>query len=126
MSTDHRQAPCSSPVLPDETNEVCAARQPEVVGAEGHRARFLRGQRPVVERGKPSPQHVVESEQEVQLRLYDVLGRRLATLYDGPLPAQESRAMPLRPDDLGLSSGAYFLRLVGEDGTRTRRLTMVR
>ena len=68
----------------------------------------------------------VKTEQEVQLRLYDVLGRRLATLYDGPLPAQESRAMPLRPDDLGLSSGAYFLRLVGEERTRTRRLTVVR
>ena len=68
----------------------------------------------------------VKTEQEVQLRLYDVLGRRLATLYDGPLPAQESHAMTLRPDDLGLSSGAYFLRLVGEEGTRTRRLTVVR
>jgi hypothetical protein len=68
----------------------------------------------------------VKTEQEVQLRLYDVLGRRLATLYDGPLPAQESRTMTLRTDELGLSSGAYFLRLVGEDGTRTRRLTVVR
>ena len=68
----------------------------------------------------------VQTEQEVQLRLYDVLGRRLATLYDGPLPAQESRTITLRPDDLGLSSGAYFLRLVGEEGTRTRRLTVVR
>jgi hypothetical protein len=68
----------------------------------------------------------VQTEQEVQLRLYDVLGRRLATLYDGSLPAQESRTMTLRPDDLGLSSGAYVLRLVGEEGTRTRRLTVLR
>ena len=38
VSTNHRQAPCSRPLLPDETKEVRAARQPEVVGAEGHRA----------------------------------------------------------------------------------------
>jgi len=68
----------------------------------------------------------VRRKQEVQLQLYDVLGRRIATLHDGPLPAQETRTMTLQTPQLGLSSGTYFLRLVGEKISGTRRLTIVR
>ena len=64
--------------------------------------------------------------QEVTVRLYDVLGRAVATLHDGPVPAQEIKQLTLQAKEQGLSSGAYFLRLVGENGTRTSRITVVR
>ena len=65
-------------------------------------------------------------KQEVRIALYDVLGRRVATLHDGPVPAQETETITLDARKEGLSSGTYFLRLVGEEGTRTSRLTVVR
>ena len=65
-------------------------------------------------------------KQEVRIALYDVLGRRVATLHDGPVPAQETETITLDARQEGLSSGTYFLRLVGEEGTRTSRLTVVR
>lgn len=43
----------------------------------------------------------------------------------GPLPAQETRTMTLRPEKLGLSSETYFLRIAGDDGAKTPRRTGV-
>lgn len=65
-------------------------------------------------------------EQKVQVMLYDVLGRLVATLYDGPMPSQEMKTLTLNTRQEGLSSGTYFLRLMGEEGTRTSQLTVVR
>jgi hypothetical protein len=69
---------------------------------------------------------VVREEQKVQLLLYDTLGRRVAILHNGALPAQETKKMTLRVNRRGLSSGVYFLRLDGEKASGTRRLTIVR
>jgi len=68
----------------------------------------------------------VEERQEVQVRLYDVLGRRVATLHSGPLPAQELRRLRLDVSATGLTSGTYFLRVTGEDFVATRQMTVVR
>ena len=68
----------------------------------------------------------VREAQSVDVFVYDVLGRRVKTLYSGELSAQQTRKLPLAPATAGLSSGMYFIRLVGETVTATRRLTVVR
>jgi hypothetical protein len=62
--------------------------------------------------------------QAVTVALYDVLGRRVAVLYDGEVAASETErvALPLR----GLATGVYLVRAVGERFMATRRLTVVR
>ena len=64
----------------------------------------------------------VPRRQNVTLRLYDVLGRRVQTVASGP---QEGRATM----QIGLSahpSGIYFLQLVAGGKTRTQPLTIAR
>jgi len=56
--------------------------------------------------------------------LYDVLGQRVRTLYDRP--AQAGREHEVEVSARGLSSGTYFVRLRTPNGTRTRRVTVVR
>jgi len=68
----------------------------------------------------------VKERQEVSVRLYDVLGRRVATLHNGPLPAQELRRLRLDVSSEGLTSGTYFLRVSGEDVAATEQITVVR
>ncbi len=68
----------------------------------------------------------VKERQDVQVRLYDVLGRRVATLHSGPLPAQELRRLHLDVSSTGLTSGTYFLRASGEDFVTTEQITVVR
>jgi len=68
----------------------------------------------------------VKERQDVQVRLYDVLGRQIATLHDGPLPAQELRRLHLDVSSNGLTSGTYFLRATGEDFAATEQMTVVR
>ena len=68
----------------------------------------------------------VKERQEVQVRLYDVLGRRVGTLHDGPLPAQEPRRLRLDASATGLTSGQYFLRITGEQFAVTKQITVVR
>ncbi len=68
----------------------------------------------------------VQERQEVSVRVYDVLGRRVATLHEGPMPAQETRRLRFDARDAGLSSGQYFVRVRGEDVAATKQLTVVR
>jgi hypothetical protein len=58
----------------------------------------------------------------VTLRLYDVRGRAVAVLHDGPLPAGESR-IPL--DASALATGTYFVRAAGTP-TTTAVVSVVR
>jgi hypothetical protein len=67
----------------------------------------------------------LKERQDVRLAVYDVLGRQVGTVHDGPLPAQETERVSLNAFQLGLSSGTYFLRVQGEMFTATRRLTVV-
>jgi len=68
----------------------------------------------------------VKERQDVQVRLYDVLGRRVGALHDGPLPAQELRRLRLDATATGLTSGTYFLRVTGEEFAATEQITVVR
>ncbi|MFB3907035.1 MAG: C13 family peptidase [Candidatus Eisenbacteria bacterium] len=64
----------------------------------------------------------------VRLDLYDIGGRRVRTLFDGPAAAGEHtiRFAPL--DDAGakISSGIYFLRLETPDITQVRQVAVIR
>lgn len=60
---------------------------------------------------------------QVSLQLFDVLGRRVAVLLDGPLGAG-SHVVPLRGQDLG--SGAYYYRLSSGMQQSEGRLTRIR
>ncbi len=66
----------------------------------------------------------VPTGQQVEVALYDMLGRRIRTLYDGRLSGQQSHALPLRTE--GLSSGSYLLRTEGKEFHTTQRVTVVR
>ena len=82
---------------------------------------------------KPSPNPV---RQQATLRfgakdaasatvaVYDALGRRVRTLWEGPLSRGQMRAVRL--DASRLPSGVYFVRARAEDQTKTRKLTVVK
>lgn len=59
----------------------------------------------------------------VTVEAFDVLGRRVAVLHDGPAPAGDLR---LSVDTSGWPAGTYVVRAVAGDGVAVRRLTVVR
>jgi hypothetical protein len=66
----------------------------------------------------------VGSAGHVSLVLYDLLGRRVTTLYDGP--AEPGGQQRVRFDARSYGSGVYMYRLSGGDGVRTRKLLITR
>ncbi len=58
-----------------------------------------------------------------QVRLYDVLGRAVATLFDGLLAGSET---PVRLDLSGLAAGTYFVRAEAGAQALTRTVTVAR
>ncbi len=60
---------------------------------------------------------------EVRVAVYDVLGRRVAVLHEGPLGAGEH---VLRFDAQNLPAGLYLVRAEGEGFAAARRVTVVR
>ena len=60
--------------------------------------------------------------QALSVALYDVLGRRVAVLYDGP--ARPGAPLALRADVRGLPSGAYLVRVDGEGRSLSRPVTV--
>jgi hypothetical protein len=61
--------------------------------------------------------------QHVSLRVYDLLGRRVATLVDGE---QAAGRYELTLDGSRLASGTYFLRLRTGDAMQSRQVQVVR
>ncbi len=59
----------------------------------------------------------------VRLEIFDLLGRKIASLVDGERPAGHSR---VTWDAHDAASGAYFSRLSWPEGTLTRNLILVR
>jgi hypothetical protein len=75
--------------------------------------------------GAGRPAHIrldVREAQRVQVAVYDVLGRRVATLHDGEVASKATMQLAGQ----GLASGVYFVRVTGEHFQTTRRLTLVR
>ena len=62
--------------------------------------------------------------QDVSVLAYDLLGRVVARLYEGPVaPGQPAR---LTLEGFRLGAGTYFVRAEGLSGSETRRATVVR
>lgn len=66
----------------------------------------------------------VRERQEVSIIMYDVLGRRVKTLYRGTPTAGERQ--PVQVDVSSIASGAYFIRMVTGDHTEIRQCTVAR
>ena len=64
----------------------------------------------------------------LSLRIYDVRGREVAVLLDGPVGAGTRQVIwdGRAADGRGLASGVYIARLAGASGTVTQRLTLLR
>ncbi len=84
-----------------------------------------------LERAYPNPfnpstsvRFTVAEPQRVTLALYDALGRRVATLFEGF--AQANRPESVRVDGSGLPSGTYTVRLDGETVRGSIRIVLVR
>ncbi|MBM4119035.1 hypothetical protein FJ251_15135, partial [bacterium] len=62
------------------------------------------------------------------LEVYDLAGRRVRTLVDGPLPAAQHEAIWDGADAAGrrLASGVYFVRLVAGDYRASEKLVLVK
>lgn len=67
--------------------------------------------------------YAVPRASDVTIAVYDVLGRRIATLVDAHTQPGRHRA---QLDARHLPSGTYFVRMRAGDFTQTRRLTVVR
>ena len=66
----------------------------------------------------------VREVRHVRAEMFDVLGRRVALLHDGPLEA--NRAHRLAIDGRDLANGLYLVRVVGERFAETRRVMVAR
>ena len=64
-----------------------------------------------------------ESE-EVRVALYDLLGRRVALLFEGRPVAGEMQAVMI--DGAGLPSGTYVVRLTGHSFSQTQAVTLMK
>ena len=65
----------------------------------------------------------VAEAQDVTVDLFDVLGRRVATVHDGPLPVGAHRVVI---EARGLPAGVYVVRAEGETFRFAQRVTLVR
>jgi hypothetical protein len=75
-------------------------------------------------RGQARVEVAVREAQQVTVEVYDVLGRRVARLFDGAVAASQTEALAFSAS--GLGSGLYVVRVTGETFRATRRLTLVR
>ena len=66
----------------------------------------------------------VANKQNVTMHLYNVLGQRVATLFNGTVEANNLQTV--RIESSNLQSGTYLVRLVGENFTGTQRITLVK
>jgi photosystem II stability/assembly factor-like uncharacterized protein len=65
----------------------------------------------------------IKNSEFVTLKVYDMLGREVRTLFEGNLDAGEHR---INFDAAGLASGTYMIRLVTPQGTSTRKTILLR
>ena len=73
-------------------------------------------------RGAAQVRFSTETAQDVRLALYDVLGRRVATLADGTVSGAQSATL----QTAGLATGVYVLRLTAGADVLTQTVTVVR
>ena len=67
--------------------------------------------------------YTIPKEQKVSIRIYDMLGREIATLIDG---VQTQGEHFVRLDGSNLASGIYFYRFETKDFIQVRKLILIR
>ena len=67
---------------------------------------------------------IVDAPQAVTVEVFDAVGRRVATLFDGDMTA--AQRYPVALDAAELRSGVYVVRVSGASFTTSRRVTVVR
>lgn len=100
-----------------------------VPGADGGAAGLRLGPaRPNPARGSASVAFALPTAGHARLELFDVRGRRVRTLVDGPRPAGAHVARWDGRDESGApaAAGVYFLRLEAAGATRGGRLALLR
>jgi hypothetical protein len=75
-------------------------------------------------RGSATLSLSVKTAQDVEVAAFDVLGRKVATLFSGRMDAGSAQALTL--DAANLSAGLYVIRAEGERFVATRTATVVR
>ena len=63
---------------------------------------------------------------KVSVILADVLGNKLATVYDDMIQASKPQSINLNIDNIGLSSGTYYIIIQMGDKVQTRQVSVVR
>lgn len=66
----------------------------------------------------------VNKLQDVRITLYDVLGRQVKMLHNGPLTTNETHRFTI--NGRRLSTGVYMIRVQGEQFLTTKKVTMVK
>jgi hypothetical protein len=117
LGPDARSATIAEEMIPEETGQL----QVDIRPLPSTFA--LKKSRPNPATRRATIEYAVPEQSDVTVAVYDVLGRRVARLVDGPQPAGRHQA---RIDATRLPSGTYFVRMRAEDFTKTRRLTVTR
>ncbi len=92
------------------------------IGMEG--ALHLSGPAPNPASERATLSFAVQKGTRAEVTMYDVLGQRVRTLYEGRPPREEGRRLTVETEDL--PSGVYVVRLRAGSQTQARRLTVVR
>lgn len=66
----------------------------------------------------------IREAEDVTVALFNILGQRVATLHNGPLPPTVAHTLWI--DGARLATGTYFLRVTGRSGSVVRRVVVVR
>lgn len=77
-------------------------------------------------RGQFTVELAVQTSQAVRIEIYDVLGRRVTTVFDRVVSAQRTHYVPVNLARRGMTSGAYFVHVIGETFHGAKRLAVVR
>jgi hypothetical protein len=75
-------------------------------------------------RGAASFSFATREAQPVTVEVYNVLGQRVATLFNGRLSGGQTQSVQIDASDL--VSGTYFVRVKGASVNETRRMTVVK
>jgi hypothetical protein len=66
----------------------------------------------------------VAESQHVQIALFDVLGRKVASVFDGRVESTQPERITLSTGSL--AAGVYLLRAKSQGGTVTQRIVVTR
>ena len=74
--------------------------------------------------GRATVHLYIAETQRVEVTVYDVLGRLVATLHDGPVPARSSFTVAF--DVTTLAPGSYAVRAASDSGVAMQRVVVIR